>query len=125
MSKFTIANLKVKYAAISTGTWNSKQKLTTTKSGQQIRPPSPKEGSFTETERAILLRSVIDAVHSKGVPFKIWHKHGLSRIYFADNSWLSYSPQGVCIFGPNKSGTAYQIRSELGLKKPAIRSVIL
>jgi hypothetical protein len=70
MSKFTIADLKVKYAAISTGTWNSKQKLTTTKSGQQIRPPSPKEGSFTETERAILLRSVIDAVHSKGVPFK-------------------------------------------------------
>jgi hypothetical protein len=89
---------------------------------------SPRIGAFSEIERAALLRNVIDALVARcnsDWSFNVWHKHGLSRIYFSDDSWLSYSPEGVCIFGPDKSGTAYQIRSELGLKKPAIRSVVL
>ena len=90
------------------------------------RKPAP--DALSEIARAALLKNVIDALVARcnsDWSFNVWHKHGLSRIYFSDDSWLSYSPEGVCIFGPDKSGTAYQIRSELGLKKPAIRSVVL
>jgi hypothetical protein len=109
----TINDLKKKYAAIT---------------GKDHPRRSPRIGAFSEIERAVLLRNVIDALVARcnsDWSFNVWHKHGLSRIYFSDHSWLSYSPEGVCIFGPDKSGTAYQIRSELGLKKPAIRSVVL
>ena len=100
-------------------------KQATTKSGQAIPAPTPKPGSFTENERAALLRGVIDALDLRGEQFKVWRKHGLSRIYFADGSWLSYSPAGVAIYGPDKEGEAYRVRTELGLKAIAKRAVVL
>jgi hypothetical protein len=88
------------------------------------KPPPSKPGRFTENERAILLRTVVDAVRKKGgVPFNIWHKHGLSRIYLEDGSWLSYAPSGVCVYGPDKNTVAYSLRCELGLKVIAKRAV--
>ena len=64
------------------------------------------------------MKGIIDALNARKEKdaFRVWHRYGLSRIYFADDSWLSYSPSGVCIYGPNKEGTAYAARVELGLK---------
>jgi hypothetical protein len=53
--------------------------------------------------------------------FRVWHRYGLGRIYFADDSWLSYSPSRACIYGPDKEGIAYSARVELGLKVVARR----
>jgi hypothetical protein len=121
MSKFSIADLKAKYGHLT----NPKPaKLTTTKAGQQIPATPPKEGSFTENERAILLRGVIDALRARGeTRFNVWHKHGLSRIYFADDSWLSYGTDGTATYGPDRTGDAYRLRFELGLKRAAKRAV--
>jgi hypothetical protein len=84
----------------------------------------PKEGSFTEIERAILPRTVIDVLRERSEQFNVWRRYGLSRVYFYDDSWLSYSAKGVCIYGPNKDGIAYQWRTELGLSKAAVRHEI-
>jgi hypothetical protein len=130
----SIADLKKKYASIGKLVSSKKlqkptpqsQKLATTSA---VRPPATSQaGSFTEVERAVLLRMVIDVLHAKQVQFNIWHRYGLSRIYFKDDSWLTYSTRGRCTCGPKELGketTAYQIYSELGLKKAATRSVIL
>jgi hypothetical protein len=102
-----IAQLKKKYASI------------TSKAYPAAAPRPVKEGAFTENERALLLRSVIDALRADAntPEFKIWHKHGLSRIYFADDSWLSYGTDGTPIYGFDKTGDAYRLRNELKLKK--------
>jgi hypothetical protein len=92
------------------------------KSKYKAVPRRPlKEGSFTEVERAILLRGVIDALRSKpNAPrYSVWRRFGLSRLYFEDSSWLSYDPQGTAIYGPSKETTAYAVRSELGLTRRA------
>jgi hypothetical protein len=105
----TIAQLKKKYAGLYA------QGKT---SGHAAPRRPPKEGSFTEVERAILLRNVIDALASRPTEspeFKIWHRYGLSRLYFPDHSWLSYSPSGLSIYGPDKTGTAYAVRCDLKL----------
>jgi hypothetical protein len=87
------------------------------------RPANP--GTFTENERALLLRGVIDALRQRpnAPAFNVWHKHGLSRIYFADDSWLSYGTDGTAVYGPDRTGDAYRLRSELGLKRAAKRAV--
>lgn len=94
--------------------------------GYSNPPPkrAPKEGSFTEVERAVLLRTVINVLRERGEQFNIWHRYGLSRVYFLDDSWLAYSPAGVCIYGPDKSGLAFQSRTELGLSKAAVRTIV-
>jgi hypothetical protein len=82
---------------------------------KQPKPPPP--GAFTENERVLRLKGIIDALNPRKEKdaFRVWHRYGLSRIYFADDSWFSYSPSGVCIYGPDKEGTAYAVRAELGL----------
>jgi hypothetical protein len=133
----SIADLKKKYASIGKLVSSKKpekptpqnQKLATTSAGKKIRPPTASQaGAFTEVERAVLLRTVVDVLHAKQVQFNVWRRYGLSRIYFKDDSWLTYSTRGRCTCGPKELGketTAYQIYSELGLKKAATRSVIL
>jgi hypothetical protein len=83
------------------------------------KPPPRNPCQFTENERAFLLKSVIDALRSRpdAPAFNVWHRHGLSRIYFADDSWLSYGADGTPIFGPDKTGDAYRLRNELKLEK--------
>ena len=83
----------------------------------------PKEGSFTENERAVLLRGVIDALRARpnAPAFNVWRKYGLSRIYFEDASWLAYDPSGTAIYGPSKKTTAYAVRCALGLERRARR----
>jgi hypothetical protein len=127
------AELKAKYAAVGGKIISPKakapeKKLTPhPKNGQLIPPPAPKPGSFTETERALLLANVIQALSRRCNPdwsFKTWCKYELSRIYFnGDASWLSYSAGGACIYGPSKESIAYEIRCALGLKKVATRTV--
>jgi hypothetical protein len=87
------------------------------------RPANP--GTFSENERALLLRGVIDALRQRpnAPAFNVWHKHGLSRVYFADDSWLSYGTDGTAIYGPDRTGDAYRLRSELGLKRAAKRAI--
>ena len=86
----------------------------------------PKEGGFTENQRAILLRGVIDALRSRpNAPrFSVWHEYGLSRLYFEDASWLSYDTQGTAIYGPDRTGTAYAVRCGLGLERRARKAAI-
>jgi hypothetical protein len=88
------------------------------------RPPGP--DAFTENERALLLRGVVDALRSRpdAPRFSVWHRYGLSRIYFADHSWLSYGPDSLCCYGPDKTGTAYAMRRELGLQRRARKGVL-
>jgi hypothetical protein len=40
--------------------------------------------------------------------FKVWAKYGLSRLYFLDDSWLSYRADGRCIYGRNDEDGAYR-----------------
>jgi hypothetical protein len=89
--------------------------------------PPANPGQFTENERAWLLKGVIDALAARpdeSPEFRIWQRYGLSRIYFADDSWLSYAPSGVCIYGPDKKGTAYAVRVKLRLKVIAKKGAI-
>jgi hypothetical protein len=83
---------------------------------KQPKPPDP--NAFTENERALLLKGIIDALNARKekIAFRVWHRYGLSRVYFDDGSWLSYNPSGLCIYGPDKETTAYALRVELGLK---------
>jgi hypothetical protein len=103
--------------------------------GPVLRRYPNKEGGFTENERAVLLRGVIDALRVKrpDVEFSVWAKYGLSRLYFLDDSWLGYGADGRCIYGrtddsgnsvPDKSTTAYEVRRALGLAKAAKRGTI-
>jgi hypothetical protein len=86
-----------------------------------LRRYPTKEGSFTENERAALLRGVIDALRARpdGPRFTVWRKYGLSRLYFEDGSWLAYGPDGAASYGPDKTGTAYGVRCGLGLERRA------
>ena len=107
--------------------FKAKFKALTAKAKSLPRPLKP--GEFTENERALLLRGVIDALRAHILPgaepyWTVWHRYGLSRIYFADDSWLSYAPSGVCIYGPDKKGTAYAVRVKLGLKVIAKKGAI-
>jgi hypothetical protein len=88
----TINDLKKKYAAIT---------------GKDHPRRSPRIGAFSEIERAALLRNVIDALVARcnsDWSFNVWHKHGLSRIYFSDDSWLSYSPRASVSSAPINRG---------------------
>ena len=91
-----------------------------------LRRYPTKEGSFTENQRAALLRGVIDALRARpdGPRFTVWRKYGLSRLYFEDGSWLAYGPDGAASYGPDKTGTAYGVRSELGLERRARKGAL-
>jgi hypothetical protein len=114
--KLTLAELKKKYPAIAGNI------VTTSKLKRFPRCPSG-PNAFTENERALLLRGVIDALRARldAPTYRVWHRYGLSRIYFADKSWLSYDPKGTCSYGPSKETTAYAMRSALGLERRARR----
>ena len=105
-------------------------------SRSKTEPKNP--GPFTENERALLLRGVVEALLAKGpnafdfpIDFRVWAKHGLSRIYFQhDGSWLAYSTTGTAIYGVGLEGTnpkgsiAYGVRTALGLSKAAKKGAI-
>ena len=91
------------------------------------RPPGP--DAFTEVERAILLRNVIDALRARSFlgsePYwTVWRRYGLSRIYFDDGSWLSYDAQGTAIYGPSKKTVAYGVRCEFKLTRRARKGAL-
>jgi len=104
-----------------------KKSKTAAPSRRYIPRRSPGPNALTEVERALLLRSVIDVLRVKrpDVGFVVWHRYGLSRIYFADKSWLSYDAQGTAIYGPSKKTTAYAVRCELGLGRRARKGALL
>jgi hypothetical protein len=114
------AELKKKYASI------LNKKTEPPRESYNIHPPQLKRGSFSQVERAALLRGVIDALCKRcnsDYNFKIWHKFGLSSLYFSDQSFLSYSSNGECIVGLAKKSrvaaiedsVAYEVRRELKL----------
>jgi hypothetical protein len=98
--------------------------------------PKPPERDFTYGERTWLLRNVGDELLRRQNPdwsFKVWCRYGLSRLYFLDDSWLSYGADGRCIYGrtdeagnsaPDKTTAAFEVRTALGLKTPAKRGTI-
>ena len=102
------------------------------------KTPPKNPGQFTDNERAILLRGVVEALIAKGpdafdfpIDFRVWAKRGLSRIYFQhDGSWLAYSTTGAAIYGVGLEGTnpkgsiAYGVRTALGLSKAAKKGAI-
>ena len=71
------------------------------------KPPPRNPCQFTENERAFLLKSVIDALRSRpdAPAFNVWHRHGLSRIYFADDSGCRTERMGPQFLGLIKRGT--------------------
>jgi hypothetical protein len=76
-------------------------------------------GEFTELERALLLRGLILSLFERGFSaFTPWRGGRISRIYFADDSWLGYGPKGNALVGPRiKKTIAGKLFKELGLKK--------
>jgi hypothetical protein len=114
----TTAQLKKKYAPLVKGL------------SPVAAPPRPlKPGELTEVERALLVRNVIDALRSKpdAPAFSVWRgrKYGHSRLYFGDHSWLGYDRGGKCLYGPDKTGTAYAVRNRLGLETAAEKGALL
>jgi hypothetical protein len=91
-------------------------------------PRPPKPGELTEVERALLVRNIIDALRAKpDVPaFTVWRgrRYGHSRLYFADHSWLGYDRRGKALYGPDKTGTAYAVRRDLGLEAAAEKGAL-
>jgi len=122
--QFNIAALKAKFSAKAAGKYLDEYQP---HPQRKTLPKNP--GPFTEAERGWLLRNVIDALAARpdeSPDFKLWAKHGLSRIYFQhDGSWLAYSTTGTAIYGVGLEGTnpkdsiAYGVRTVLGLSKAA------